>query len=138
MGYSFEESVDLCKESIPPRGKVYLDNPNLGLVASLVKWYRICNDLDTLVGASLSCGLCYSYVPHCHNCGLGSRHSRCTDKGRPFARITQFLQDNPSMDFDVVISGLEESDQAMYIDMYDSVRKLCTQDQLDYFDSVFQ
>jgi hypothetical protein len=138
VGYSFKEAVDLCKGSVPPRGKLYIDNPNLGLVASLVKWHRICNELDSLVGTSLSCGLCYSHIPHCQECGLGSRHTRCTDRGKPFARITQFFQDNRTMDFDITLSSLDESDQVMYREMYDSVRNLCTQDQLEYFDSVFQ
>ena len=138
MGYSFEESVDLCKESIPPRGKVYLDNPHLGLVASMVKWYRICNDLDPAGVALNICGLCHSYLPKCENCGLGSAQSKCTDRGKPFWYISAIFRSSLSKCPNTVFSDLDPSVQVHYIDMYSSVRCLCTPDQLIKFDEVFK
>ena len=65
-------------------------------------------------------------------------YSKCTDREKPFRLISDFFRANLSQDPKMVLSDLDPTIQVYYTDMYGSVRNLCTQVQLDYFDSVFK
>lgn len=134
MGYSFEDSVSLCKERVPKGVAVYRQNKLLGLVASLVKWHRICADKDPVDFAAAPCGLCHSYRPSCKGCGI----RMCTDPGTRYHAVLLFFKNNPQFQKGTLLSSLGEGDRVVFEKMYVSVRDLCTQEQLEHFDSVFK